>query len=412
MASLAELMFQQASQNIRDTKSDPSAIARAYQNGARLAQKRQQLEMAQQSNLQAQQAAKLKGVEQVLNMYKNADKFKNEADARAYLKAVPNTVEAYQVGDVFTPELQNIMQGSREARQAAFMIESKVKAGEMSASEGMQYLSMAGIPDAVEMKRLADAEEFALSERGKAARSKDQIEAARVKQQAAFEQFPVKEKQRKIISAVTDFQEKGGFARTDRNIKVAENVLDKLESGELKTGTPKLKGLLNVPFTDQMNVLRTLDSDLALAVDEMQSAVNVKGALDSQFSDAMAIRVFSRVIDPLASNEANIARIKDFIETTKREKAEKRKLVDQYGGLGGPALEEPRAVREGDNLGITEKEMPRLKSTYQSLISGGSSPREAFGLLKDYLIKNKDPNITDEQINNIIRSFQLENRGE
>ena len=30
MASLAEMMFQSAAQNIRDTKSDPSAIAKRF----------------------------------------------------------------------------------------------------------------------------------------------------------------------------------------------------------------------------------------------------------------------------------------------------------------------------------------------------------------------------------------------
>jgi len=86
-------------------------------------------------------------------------------------------------------------------------------------------------------------------------------------------------------------------------------------------------------------------------VDEMQSVINDKTALDSQFSDAMAIRVFSRIIDPLASKKANIKRIEDFIKVQKAEDKNKQALFNSIK-VGGE-LNQPQRQRENEQKEVT-----------------------------------------------------------
>ncbi len=71
MASLAELMFKEASQNIRDSKLDPSAITKAFQGGAQLAQKRQQIEQQGQQIKNAKEQAGFHQLKFVTNNIKD-----------------------------------------------------------------------------------------------------------------------------------------------------------------------------------------------------------------------------------------------------------------------------------------------------------------------------------------------------
>ena len=60
MPSLSELMFQSASQNVRDTKSDPSAIPKAYKGGFELALQQQELMAKREKLKEAKRFAHLK----------------------------------------------------------------------------------------------------------------------------------------------------------------------------------------------------------------------------------------------------------------------------------------------------------------------------------------------------------------
>lgn len=332
MASLAQLMFQAANQNIRDTKSDPSQIAKSFSRGAQIALQAENLENQRQRIADMRMQVEAKGVEQVMKAYQNADKFKSEAAAQRYIKhAVPAAIKAYNLEGRFTPEMQEMLMGSREARDAANLIVDRVRTGEIGLAEGLEQLNMNGLADYAEMRQMQQASEFAQSEKNKTKRTFIQAGIKQEAEDTKFDRTVEVERRRKAAADHSAFTKMGGLSKIDANLDKARSALNKLKTGKVKTGTGKLKVLLNLPFTEQMNTLRTIDSDLALVADQLQSAINVKKSLDSQFSDAMAVRVFSRIFDPLASKEANVERIENFIRETEAERDAQVSTFREYG---------------------------------------------------------------------------------
>lgn len=430
MASLADLIFQSASQGVSAPERNKIDMAGSFAQGAQLALKARALGQQKQQLQQTQQAARYKAIDGTLKVIAQSQKFKNEADQRRFLKgALPGAVQAYQTEDVFTPEMQEMLINSKDSRMAVANVRSRVLRGEMTAEEGMRFLDIQGLGDAVEIQSMQEAEKFALSEEGRDARSKDQIEAARVKQQMEFQQFPIKEVQKKVTADWSKFNSSGGLAYVNDKLKKVDNAIGKLkgESPEVRTGTWGLLATTSIPFTDKMDMIRKTNPEVALLMDELQGIVDVKKALDSQFSDAMANRVFSRIIDPNAPNKANLDRIRAYGQTILNEANTQMGTFKSQGLNVGGDLYTPTNLKtsQGQNRNIPEsadadpqrqtEEMVAPQFSQEDIntiqMNMAMDPRfkdlEGEGLFAK--IKETYPNLPDDTIRQIIRKDQIKN---
>lgn len=419
MASLAESMFATASKSIGTGASVKEGIA-IGQNAAILAIKKQELELRQQKAAQTQNALLGKGLNNVLDSLSTLDKFKDQSQANKLRKHfMPTLIQANGVAEVLPPHIQEAMTTDAQVRAGYAAVLAEARTGKITGEEAIQKVQ--DLDQLLDLGAVAEASKFDISEKGKDRRAQFRAEEAQARlrtgiqakqeaKQLEFSQFPVKQRITKVTALKTAFEDKGGFAKSKANIARAEKVLGQLKSidgkpPELITGTVALKGLSNIPFTDQMNMIRTFDSQVALAMDEMQGVINVKGALDSQFSDAMAIRVFSRIIDPLAPNEFNIQRIEEFIKTQKSEDAVKLKMFNSVkvgGELTTPQRQKTTDPAQGEEF-IDKADQDFFTSAYNSLLQT-QSPADAFATLR---ASQRYAKKSDDQLRAMIKAIQI-----
>lgn len=417
MGSLAEAMFAAASQNIRDTKADPSAIAKSFASGVQLAQQHEQLQQKKAQLEKAQQGAEAKAVEGTLKVIQTAQKFKSEADQRRFIKgALPGAVKAYNTGHIFTPEMQDMLINSSDARAGVAIVESKVKSGQMTLAEGMQYLTANGLGDAVELKALQDAEQFAISERNKSIRSKDQILAAKEKAQTAFERIPEQKVKETVGKMYAEYQAQGESGVT-KKLNGLKEVLQGLKDNKIKTRTSATLAIGAIPFGEESNKLSLLQPELKSAVDKVRNAISLKGALDSQFSKSEAAEVYSRAFDINGTKEQNIAKIEAMIKELESNHAAAKQLFREQGlavkqnkatntspGIEGADLGPDRATEATDIVKLLPQDkVDQFVGMITSKLGQGQDPNAIFAELKAVL---GPKGYTDDMLNQLMRKAQ------
>jgi len=422
VASLSQLMFQEASRTISETGGGIGDPAKALAMGAEIAQRREAMEQQRAQIEQAKLGAKGKAVEGVLKVIGTAQKFKSEADQRRFIKgALPGAIQAYGVDDVFTPEMQDMLINSGDARKAVSIIESQVKQGNMSLQEGLGMLTMSGLGDAVEMASLQEAEKFALSERGKTSRTEmlsraqdirqqTQIGAQQQAAQTAFQQTGAK---KVAQTAATDFtlyqKEKAGLGL---NLKNLEAAAKRLENMEVTTGdiTTKIPGLSSAAVQSIINQeSRNVENDARAAIMPL-----LRATLGSAFTEGEGERIFATVFDPKAPSMENARRIKNKIEELRETIKNKEGLFIEQGfmspseakGTSEPKRKSENPATSGETF-IDDNQVNVLRPVYKQLIAGGKSPEEIFTMLKS---SSAFQGATDAQLNAVLKKFQIEGK--
>jgi hypothetical protein len=353
--SLAKLMIQSASQNIRDTKSDPSQISKAYSRGAQIALQRENLENQRSRIQQMQMQVEAKGVEQVMKAYQNADKFKSEAAAQRYIKyAVPAAIKAYNLEERFTPEMQEMLQGSREARDAANLLIDDVRKGNLSLSDGLKQLNMNGLADYAEMRQMQEASEFAESEKGKDRRV---LMQAGIRQQAEDVKFSREGERRRRAKAgdlfETNWTNGGGESGARMKIQSLKEVRKALANDEFDIGTWPTK----VPFGADPAVLAVVNPKLAAAVQKAQAGVELRKILGGAFTQAEADRELNRILNPRLSKEANLESLDRYIKKSQSDLDAQVEEFTKMGFIGGE-LSTPIETRQAP--GANEENVPAM----------------------------------------------------
>lgn len=411
MSSLAELMFQSASQNIRDTKSDPTAIAKSYAQGAQLAQRAEQIKINREQ-IQNQvklteakrdgiwldkisKAAKLENTKMKNLLF---DQIEREA-ANAGSPMDPGFIKGLKSSSASALAISEAQNNYQEAWRRSVETGQPTPALEQARAQLGDMMYGGNLEPLVE--REAQFERAKLVQEGQSDRQQTQIQAKEDAETRQAERFPVQERQKKVISAHTNFMGQNGFARTEQNIKRAEKYLNMLKSGKLETGT---KGLQAASLNDA--VMRRTFPEIALAQDQLQGAVNVKSALDSQFSDAMAVRVFSRIFDPAAPSEFNQERLKEFIDTSKAELKTKKSLFDEFQLPTNP--DAPKRQKEGESqLKVGQEQISRIKEARMNNPAYKNLTNEEF-----FEQLMSVPGMTRETANQIIRDIQIKQNPE
>ena len=192
-----------------------------------------------------------------------------------------------------------------------------------------------------------------------------------------------------------------GEGGVKKKLDALRTVKKQLENGELKTRTKFTIGAELIPWGESKKRIGLFDPKLKAAMDKVEGAVSLKGALDSQFSKAEADMVYARAFDANATEAQNIEKVQAMIEELENNEKNAIQLYQEQGLM-------PKRKRTTDlapeEILIPEADIPKFRAIYNDEIKAGKSPEELFQFLKDLV------GGTDEQLNQLIKKFQVENK--
>lgn len=301
--TIAEMLVGSA---LQSSQQDPQLeqIAGIASNIANIKAQRQQVELKKQE-IQMQKA------NSVTDTIKIAAEAKDPKLKNFLLKNVmPSKIKALGMEEFFTPQTMEMIQTSDDIQRKVLGLQldldQKVRSGEMTGAEAYKTAqSLLSDPEQLALldtDQIFEAQKFAASEEGKSYRAK-QLAGFRVG--AAGET----EVSKSLGKRYADYTAAGGRANIEKNFKRLEGVLKDLKSGNLETGT-----IPGIVLSDPKK-LAAVSPRLKAAMDAVQSTVQLKRALDSQFSQAEAAAVMARAFDPALPTEENIKKLETEIET-------------------------------------------------------------------------------------------------
>lgn len=402
MSSLAELMFSAASQNIRDTKSDPSAIVKAFQGGAQLAQQKEKLEQDKKALKQAKDDVTAKGVQAYQKMQEDSMKFKNASDGAAYLKSGSATLRnAYPgLNELIPEDVDKFLHKSLEGRRAGNLLMTKLISGEITMDEFKQRMTLPGIAEVIPEVDAMEAAKWVKGEENTTSRSKDQITAAQVRADTEFGRVGPKTFETKIAADATKFGQTG-IASAKAKLDRAKAALAKLEDGSVKT-----RKVINlIPYANDPSVLATIDPETKAVIDDIRETINLKDSLDSAFSKPEAEQKFARAIDPRLKTELNIDKIKVQIEEAESALENQTRLFSERGYIPKDQIYKRDGATKGTNPPPPNTPPPaatmQLVQGISAHIKAGKTPAQLAPILKQSM-----PGYTDAQINDLIKQAQ------
>lgn len=375
MASMAEMMFQSASQSVGQAPDIGGSIAKGAQLGAQIEQtqqQRQRLEMAKQEQL-------MNKINSVTDSFELAGKVTDPKLRNFLLKnVVPGKIKALGLEQYFSPQSLEMIQQSPEAldkfRGLKIDLESRVTAGEITASEAYQEAArVMQDPEALAMldtDRLIKAQQFSTAEYGKTQRVERQGQIGLGKQMQAQAAAPTVEAGKGIAKEFADYQAAGGKATLDKNLGQLEEAAKKLESGEVKTGkiSAAVPGLASDMAQDVLN------PEIAAVRDQVRGAVQatLRQTLGAQFTAQEGEAIFNRSFNPRLSADENAKRIRTVIQELKQNIANKEKAFKAQGFAVSPSFKIRGKEISADKLraaplNVLEKAAKEMNITVEEL---------------------------------------------
>ena len=302
------------------------------------------------------------------------------------------------MNDVFTPEVQEMMNGSREARQAAFMIESQVRSGQMSAAEGMQALNMSGLAEYAQQARLAEAEKFAMSEGGKDRRVERQAQIQDALARSRSERIGREALDRTAGKAAAEYAQ-GGSAVVQTNINRMEGAIQLLQGPEEISNSIRSA----VPFIGSDAVTDLVNKEMARVRDDIRGAIQgtLRETMGSQFTEKEAQALFDRAYNPRLSDEENARRAGLVLNELKTIAANKDQAMQYFAQNNTMRGFVPQRQREGDSFVPPQEKVDQLVRGVEAHLRANKSPEDIFRA-----IKSSNPNVSDDVIRQYIRKAQ------
>ena len=318
MATLAEMMFQSASNTVGQTADIAGSMAKGAQLGAQI----EQTQMERQKLEQMKQEMQMKKIDSITQSFELAAQAKDPKTRNFLLKnVVPGKIKALGLENFFNPQTLEMIQTSPEAldkfRGLKIDLESRVRRGKMNMAEAYQEFAAKAASDpeeviALDTDRFAEAEKFSLDMRGKFERVELGGQIGLGKQMQAQAATPRVEAAKGVGKEFTDYQTAGGKATLEKNLAKLEEAAKKLESGKVKTG--KLSAAVPGLSTDIAQDV--LNPDIAAVRDEVRGAVQatLRQTLGAQFTAQEGEAIFNRAFNPRLSSAENAKRIRTEIE--------------------------------------------------------------------------------------------------
>lgn len=333
MADFASMMFQNAARTNEVASPD---LAEAYQKGAAIAIQKEQIEIQKQELANKKLQVQAKKQTDLFDVVKIANQTKDPALRKQLLtKVLPAKVNAFGLGDVWTPDTLDMIAKSEAAQTKILGLElqlrEQLESGEIDLNEAYARATEAiGDPELLaklDTDALYESSKFAKTEEGKDRRAKMVADSQFARQRIDIQAAGPKSVAQKIGTDFAKFESSGGLAAAEAKLKKLENVVKQFENGDLKTGgaIKALQGATNVG-------LALTDPKLKAATDDLRASINLKSSLDSQFSAAEAKQQYDmRTIDPALPTAENAARARAMYEEAK---ADLRNALDAFRQQG------------------------------------------------------------------------------
>lgn len=407
--SLAKLMFQSASRAISEFNPGEK-LAQSIRSGSQLALARERLGMQQQQLEQQQNMVAAKRDGMWFDKITKASKLENVKMRNLIYDRIER--EAEQAGNPFDPSFVQGLKASTasveavSAAQTTYQQEWQKSVNQGRPTDGLNA-ARAELSDMMyggNLEPLVKAEQQfereQLKQEGQALRQQTKIQADISEEERKLEQLPqrkLKEKAGKMFAEYKLLGEGG----VKKKLDALRTVKKQLENGELKTRTKFTIGAELIPWGESKKRIGLFDPKLKAAMDKVEGAVSLKGALDSQFSKAEADMVYARAFDANATEAQNIEKVQAMIEELENNEKNAIQLYQEQGLM-------PKRKRTTDlapeEILIPEADIPKFRAIYNDEIKAGKSPEELFQFLKDLV------GGTDEQLNQLIKKFQVENK--
>lgn len=306
-----------------DVAGSPTDVTRSLAQGVELASNIEGIQRARQQMEQQKQELQLKKINSVMDTLQIASKSKDSRLKNYLLKNVfPAKVNALGLNDFFGKGTMEMLAQSDEAQKKILGLQmdldQRIRSGQITAADA--YKQAQGIlsdPEQLAMldtDQLFDASKFASSEEGKSYRAKQMAEAQMGKQVQGQQAAGQVELAKKTADVYNTFKSAGGKANVESTISKLEGALAQLESGEVKTGTPK------ATLFAESNFLSNVDPKLKALMDDVRGSVNMRAALaDPNPTERQVNAILSRSFDPRLPVAQNIKKLKDAIAATKNE---------------------------------------------------------------------------------------------
>lgn len=375
--SIADMLIQGSSETAQSTGA---GLESGIKTGAALAQNIQEMQFKRQAIEQKKQDLSLQKIKSVADTLKLANDSKDPKLRNLLLNQVaPNKAKALGVEQVYTPDFFEAVKQApvllAKANGLRLHLEDEVNNGRMTGGQAAQiYTSQLGDVEglaASDFDKFSAAQKFSVSEEGKTQRAHELAQAQLGKQIQGQNAAPKVEAAKKINDEYVNYEAQGGKSGIDSKLKVLEEVRDKLASGKIKTGT-----ITAAVFGDKG--LAALDPDVKAALDDVRNSIQLKKALDSQFSAKEAEITFARAIDPVLPNRLNVKKLDNMISALKSERFNKEEQFRKYGLLQTEAPIKNKVMNDYSQL--DRQTMDRHKANISQL----TDPSDIEKYLKKY----------------------------
>ncbi len=360
MATIAE---QLAGAAIQTSQQAPD-LAGNFQKGAELAMHVENLQQQQQQIEIAKQHLKLAKVEKLTNAWEVGSKMPKGAAQKAFTNGyIPQMTNALGLSDDIHPVVQEMFAG--DPALAAYMV-SEIRAGRQNysdlydpvkAAKLSQTLSRFGdqnmLSRVVEDNAgdLNDAAKFAASEEGKSYRTKIMQEGQNTRQKENIDSTGKVAVAKDVAKEYADYQGAGGKAALDNSTKLLEGVIEKLKSGDVKTGTPSTK----IPIVNSDMAQTVLNPEATNLKNDARSSILplLRLTLGSAFTEKEGERVFETVWKGSATNAENARRVQNKLNELNQQRRDKEKLFKKEGfdvgsssdfNIGGTMMSRDKAL--------------------------------------------------------------------
>lgn len=344
MASLAELMFQNASKTISESTPD---FTEAMKTGAQVAQIQSNMELQQQ---ELEQKKELLQYNKLSNLMKNINDGVTKVPKKAQRAFFQNFIKPQaeqmkiNIDDSFYDALTSQDMNSAAVSESISSFLGGVTVDPQTGQAVLSDEARQAMPTILEafggrVDLLGNFTTKVVGQQTAAAAQRNALIAQEQRQQATLQAQEQRQKTQiasagqvklaqDIAKEYSVFRAGGGAASIDAAIKGYQEAIDALKSGEVKLGTLAKQ----VPWGGDEDVLARIDPKAKALIDKIRSNISIKARTgDPNPTEKQINRILSQEIDPRLSNAENIKKLESSIKRMQTDKLNKIKTFKDAG---------------------------------------------------------------------------------
>lgn len=331
MASLAD-MFVQGQIEATDPSKGPD-LAGNYAKGAELAYHAEGLKQQQQQiEIQKDQLQQAK-LDKFVTAVEKGQQYTGKAQSNYYNKFLPAYKKTLgsDIDQMIPDDALAFMTASPENIGKFHTLVADVKDGHITAQKAIETLNdpiqFANVtPDM--FKAIDESQKTFLGNQTQIAKTEATIGGAAARQSTEISSAGEVEVKKKTGEEFTKYKAVGGSAALDKTEEALKDAIKQLKSGKVKTG-----GLVeNLPYGGETAVLARINKPLKALQDKVLSTQNIKALSgDPNPTERQIKDINSRILDPAADNDTNIAKLKAELTRVQTERANKESEFIKQG---------------------------------------------------------------------------------